>query len=173
MTNAMTAAPQETPDPILEIKDLKTGISISPRGMSAPIDGVSLHDSAGPETLGVVGESGCGKSITARSILRISGAADKDISGQILYHRRDRRGNEAAVPKAAQDDVVDLLQLKATGKQIRRIRGAEISMIFQEPMTAFSPVHTIGNQIIEAIRLHHKVSAAEARAEASRDPATG
>jgi len=112
------------------------------------------------ETLGIVGESGCGNSISARSILRITGAADSNIGGQILYHRQVGDG------ASARTEVIDLLTLDAGGKQIRGIRGAEISMIFQEPMTAFSPVHTIGNQIMEGLHLHERISDKAARKRA-------
>lgn len=145
-------------EPLIEVKDLKTYFRLQ-EGTVKAIDGASFNIHRG-ETLGIVGESGCGKSITARSILRISGAADKDISGQILYHRRTEIAGETHT------DVVDLLGLDTGGRTIRGIRGAEIAMIFQEPMTAFSPVHTIGNQIMEAVQLHRSVSKAEARAHA-------
>ena len=143
------------PQPLLEIKDLKTAFDLADGRVQA-VDGVTFTVNQG-ETLGVVGESGCGKSITARSILRITGADDKDTSGQILYHRRAGDGSSAGTT------VIDLLKLDTGGRQIRDIRGAEISMIFQEPMTAFSPVHTVGNQIIEAVLLHEAVSGKEAR----------
>ncbi len=156
----MTAQPDtQTPaEPILEIQNLKTGFNLA-EGYVQAVDGASFTIRRG-ETLGVVGESGCGKSITARSILRITGAADKDISGEILYHRRSKGDH------SGRSEIVDLLKLKADGNEIRSIRGSEIGMIFQEPMTAFSPVHTIGNQIMEAVRLHRHVSKQEARSVA-------
>ena len=140
---------------LLEVKDLQTGFSL-PDGYVKAVDGASFTVRRG-ETVGVVGESGCGKSITARSILRIAGTRDAALGGEILYHRRKPDGGK---------EVIDLLKLSPKGRRIRGIRGAEIAMIFQEPMTAFSPVHTIGNQIIEAIRLHRSMSHAEARAAA-------
>ena len=157
-TTHTTADMADAPAPIIEIRNLKTGFNLA-EGYVRAVDGASFSVRRG-ETLGVVGESGCGKSITARSILRITGAADRDISGEIRYHR------SAARTGTGRDEVVDLLKLPATGREIRQIRGAEIGMIFQEPMTAFSPVHTIGNQIIEAVRLHRHVSKTEARAVA-------
>ncbi len=139
---------QMAPETLLEIRDLQTGFALR-EGYVRAVDGASFSIRRG-ETIGVVGESGCGKSITARTILRIAGTSDESLGGQALYRKSD-------------GTVVDLLSLPHTGKEIRSIRGAEIAMIFQEPMTAFSPVHTIGNQIIEAIRLHQPLSKQEAR----------
>jgi peptide/nickel transport system ATP-binding protein len=145
-----------TDEPLLELRDLRTGFALR-EGYVKAVDGASFSVARG-ETIGVVGESGCGKSITARTILRIAGTNDSELGGQALFRRRTRDGRSG--------DVVDLLKLAPNGREIRSIRGAEIAMIFQEPMTAFSPVHTIGNQIIEAIQLHHPVSKDEARATA-------
>lgn len=142
-------------DVLLDVKDLRTGFA-TPEGYVKSVDGASFSVRRG-QTVGVVGESGCGKSITARSILRIAGTADKNLGGQILFRHRTPDGGE---------EVVDLLKLAHDGNQIRAIRGAEIGMIFQEPMTAFSPVHTIGNQIIEAVRLHQRLSYEQGRAAA-------
>ncbi|MGH2562207.1 MAG: ABC transporter ATP-binding protein [Thermomicrobiales bacterium] len=145
-------------EPLLEVKELKIAFDLA-EGRVQAVDGVTFTVKQG-ETLGVVGESGCGKSITARSILRITGAADQNSSGEILYHRRIGAGS------TGRTETIDLLKLDAGGRQIRGIRGAEIAMIFQEPMTAFSPVHTIGNQIVEAVRLHEPLSASAARTRA-------
>ena len=109
-------------------------------------------------TLGLVGESGCGKSITARAILQILPPRGKIVSGQILLAPRN-----GATPEGKP---VDLAKLNPRGREIRRIRGADISMIFQEPMTSLSPVHTVGSQIIEAVRLHQDVSKQQARDQA-------
>jgi peptide/nickel transport system ATP-binding protein len=144
--------------PLLEVKNLKTAFDLQ-EGRVVAVDGATFTINHG-ETLGIVGESGCGKSISARSILRITGATDNNISGEILYHRRVGTG------KSVRTETVDLLKLSTGSKEIRAIRGAEISMIFQEPMTAFSPVHTIGNQIIEGIQLHEKTSNRDARRRA-------
>jgi peptide/nickel transport system ATP-binding protein len=124
------------------------------------VDGASFTIKRG-QTIGVVGESGCGKSMTARTILRIT-PPSADVSGQVLYHRRGA-GDKG---DAGDIEVLDLLQMERTGTQIRKIRGAEIAMIFQEPMSSFSPVHTIGSQIMEAILLHQDVDNAEARRRA-------
>jgi len=110
-------------------------------------------------TLGIVGESGCGKSMTARSILRLVERPGRIVEGEIWF----RRPNGAA-PDA--DSVVDLTKLEPNGDEMRAIRGAEIALIFQEPMSSFSPVHTVGNQIIEVIMLHQRVNRREAQAKA-------
>jgi oligopeptide/dipeptide ABC transporter ATP-binding protein len=135
--------------PLIEIKALRTYFELD-EGTVKAVDGATFDIHRG-QTLGIVGESGCGKSMTARSILRIVGRPGKIVGGQILYHR----------PPSG--TVVDLAQLDPFGKEIRSIRGAEIAMIFQEPMTSFSPIHTIGNQIVESIVLHQSTTSAEAR----------
>ena len=125
-------------EPIIRVNDLKVSIKMD-EGLLTPVRGVSFEIRAG-ETLGLVGESGCGKSLTSKAILGIN---DKKCSseGEVLF--RDEK-----------DNVLDLLKLDPNGKQIRAIRGKQISMIFQEPMVAFSPMYTIGNQINECTRLH-------------------
>jgi peptide/nickel transport system ATP-binding protein len=114
-------------------------------------------DVAEGATLGIVGESGCGKSITARSILRIVDRPGRIIEGEIHFRRPSANGG---------GPTVDLAKLDANGAEMRSIRGAEIALIFQEPMSSFSPVHSVGNQIVEAIRLHQDVTPAQARAQA-------
>ncbi|MCC6457144.1 MAG: ABC transporter ATP-binding protein [Caldilineaceae bacterium] len=141
-------------DLLLEVKNLKTYFMLD-EGVIQAVDGVDLSVKRG-KTLCVVGESGCGKSITARAILRIVPRPGKIVDGQILYHRQ-----RAHLPH--QKEVLDLATVSDTGREIRTIRGAEISMIFQEPMTSFSPVYTIGNQIMEGIMLHQKVGKERAR----------
>ena len=141
--------------PLVELKNIKTHFFLD-EGTVRAVDGVSFSIHRG-KVLGVVGESGCGKSITARSIMRIVPSPGKITAGQILFHR-DSKGNGSQAT-----EVVDLAQLNPNGQEIRSIRGAEISMIFQEPMTSLSPVHTIGNQITEVITLHQGVSTQEAR----------
>ena len=136
--------------PLLDIRDLKTYF-YTDDGVVRAVDGVSL--SIAPEkTLGVVGESGCGKSITAFSTMRlIPSPPGKIENGRILFH------------KDPESDPIDLTQLNPKGTQMRDIRGNDIAMIFQEPMTSLSPVHTVGNQISEAIKLHQNVNKKEAR----------
>jgi oligopeptide/dipeptide ABC transporter ATP-binding protein len=136
---------------LLEVKNLQTHFHLR-EGTVLAVDGASFSIQYG-QTVGVVGESGCGKSMTARSILRIE-PRNASLSGEILFHRKDGAGT------------VDLTKLDPTGVEIRKIRGQEIAMIFQEPMSSFSPVHTIGFQIMEAILLHQNVDQAEARKRA-------
>jgi oligopeptide/dipeptide ABC transporter ATP-binding protein len=121
-------------------------------GVVRAVDGVDF--AIEPEkTLGVVGESGCGKSVTALSIMRLIPAPPGRIeAGEILYHRNG--------------SVKDLTKLNPKGAEMRSIRGNEIAMIFQEPMTSLNPVYTIGNQIMEAIILHQSLSRREARDKA-------
>jgi peptide/nickel transport system ATP-binding protein len=137
---------------LLEIKDLRVSFPLD-EGTVRAVEGVDLIVRRG-EVLGVVGESGCGKSITAHSILRIIPPPGRIDGGQILFHRSGASGTNG---------VVDLAHLDPTGSEIRNIRGKDIAMIFQEPMSSFSPVHTIGNQVSEAILLHQKVTPAKAR----------
>ncbi len=138
---------------LLDIRDLKTYFHTDD-GVVRAVDGVSL--SIAPEkTLGVVGESGCGKSITAFSTMRLIPSPPGKIEhGQILFH------------KDSESDPIDLTQLNPKGAQMRDIRGNDIAMIFQEPMTSLSPVHTVGNQISEAIMLHQSTEKKEARERA-------
>ena len=145
-------------DILVDVSDLYVKFFLR-EGTVRAVDGVSFQVKRG-RTLGVVGESGCGKSITARSLLQIVPKPGRIDGGQILFNRAQ------AQEHSTQYDVVDIAHLDPKGKPIRDIRGAEISMIFQEPMTSLSPVYTIANQIIEAIRLHQDVSKKEARAQA-------
>jgi len=143
-----------TDQPLLSVRDLKTYF-FSEEGLVKAVDGVSF-DIYPRKTLGIVGESGCGKSVTARSILRIVERPGRIVGGEVLW-RRDQNGTST---------VIDLVKLPADGPEIRAIRGGEIGLIFQEPMAALSPVHTIGDQITEAILLHRQVSRHEARERA-------
>ncbi|MFQ6077947.1 MAG: ABC transporter ATP-binding protein [Thermodesulfobacteriota bacterium] len=137
--------------PLIELRGLKTYFHTE-EGVVRAVDGVDF--TIEPEkTLGVVGESGCGKSVTALSIMGLIQTPPGRIeAGEILYHRN---GN-----------VIDLTKLNPKGHQMRSIRGNEIAMIFQEPMTSLNPVYTIGNQIMEAIILHQRLSKREARNKA-------
>ncbi|HET7768470.1 MAG TPA: ABC transporter ATP-binding protein, partial [Chloroflexota bacterium] len=108
------------------------------------------------------GESGCGKSVMARSIMQIVDRPGRIVSGRMLY-RRQAGAQGGAARTGGSPEVIDLAKLAPNGAAIRAIRGEEIAMIFQEPMTSFSPVHTVGSQIAEAILLHHPVSKSEAR----------
>ncbi len=144
-------------DVLLEIKDLKVSFPLD-EGHVQAVAGASLTIRRG-EVLGVVGESGCGKTVTAQSVLRIIPSPGRIDGGQILFRPPGGDGAQSG-------GVIDLAALRPTGPQIRAIRGKDIAMIFQEPMSSFSPVHTIGNQIMEAILLHQRVSQSEARAQA-------
>ena len=128
----------ETRPSIIEVRDLHVSIKMD-EGLLTPVRGVSFEIHAG-ETLGLVGESGCGKSLTSKAILGINDLKCRP-EGEVLF-----RGSDG--------EMTDLLKLDPRGKQIRAIRGSQISMIFQEPMVAFSPMYTIGNQINECTRLH-------------------
>ena len=134
--------------PLLSVKNLKTYF-FQDEGTVKAVDGASFDVYPG-KTLGIVGESGCGKSVTAQSILRIIESPGKIVEGTITLTR-------------ANGSQVELTQLQPDSQDMRDIRGAEIGLVFQEPMTSFSPVHTVGEQIIEAIQLHTKSSKAEAR----------
>src|ERR1051325_9879248 len=139
--------------PLLSVRNLKTYFA-QDEGLVKAVDGVSF-DVAPGGTLGIVGESGCGKSVTARSILRIVDRPGRIVEGEILFRRR--------TANAGVDRTLDLAMLDADGAEMRAIRGAEIALIFQEPMSSFSPVHSVGNQIDEAILLHQAVSPRGAR----------
>ena len=135
--------------PLLEINHLKTHFTTLD-GTVRAVDGVSLQIQPG-RTLGIVGESGCGKSVTAHSILRLLPKRTSQIvDGEILFRQRNGQ-------------VVDMTRLDPDSDTIRSIRGNEISMIFQEPLTSLSPVHTVGFQIAEAVALHQQVGRQEAK----------
>ncbi|GAB4161587.1 MAG: ABC transporter ATP-binding protein [Roseiflexaceae bacterium] len=140
--------------PLLEVRDLQTHFFLD-EGTVRAVDGVSFSIKRG-QTVGVVGESGCGKSITARSILRITRKPARHVGGSIKLYREPSGQNKTS-------EALELTDLDPMGQEMRQIRGGEISMVFQEPMTSLSPVHTIGNQIMEAILLHQPVSEADAR----------
>jgi len=144
---------------LVEVKNLKTYFFLD-EGTVRAVDGVSFHINRG-ETLGVVGESGCGKSVTARSIMRIVAKPGRIVEGEITFHRSPL--GDATTQRI---ESLELTALDPQGSLMRGIRGAEISMVFQEPMTSLSPVHTIGNQIMEAITLHQRTSKEEARERA-------
>ena len=137
--------PPASPETILEVRNLQTHFR-SDAGPIKAVDGVSFSVRKG-ETLAVVGESGSGKSVTSLSIMRlIPPRAGGIAGGQVLFEGRDI----AAIPE----------------RDMRTIRGNEISMVFQEPMTSLTPVHTVGRQIAEAILVHEKVSVATSRERA-------
>jgi peptide/nickel transport system ATP-binding protein len=132
---------------LLEIRGLKTAFETS-AGQAIAVDDVDFEVHEG-ETVGIVGESGCGKSVTALSIMRlVPSPPGRTLAGRMVFAGKD------------------LLTLD--DEAMRRVRGNDIAMIFQEPMTSLNPVFTVGSQIVEAIRLHRKVSKKEAAAEAVR-----
>lgn len=134
---------------LIAVKGLKTHFFYN-EGVVKAVDGVDFTIDH-RKTLGVVGESGCGKSVTARSILKIVGESGKIVEGTIKFWPRE------------DDKCIDLTTFDPKGPAIRKIRGKEISMIFQEPMTSLSPVHTIGSQIMEALILHRAMNKKQAR----------
>ncbi|MBN2303687.1 MAG: ABC transporter ATP-binding protein [Anaerolineae bacterium] len=140
------------PENVLELNNLAVHFRTLD-GIVRGIDGVTLEVRNG-ETLGVVGESGCGKSVTAHSVMRLLPKRVSSIAeGEIWFRRRN-------------GDTHDLARIDPEGELIRDVRGNEIAMIFQEPMTSLSPMHTIGDQITEAIILHQNVSKEEAEERA-------
>ena len=134
---------------LLEITDLKTHF-FTEQGVVPAVDGVSLQIKRGG-TLGLLGESGCGKSVTGYSILRLVRPPGEIVGGKIRYYGRETSKGE------------DLTTLDDRSEELRQVRGAEIAMIFQEPMTSLDPLFNVGNQIMEAILYHQDVSKAEAR----------
>ena len=138
--------------PLLSVRDLKTYFMMD-EGVVRAVDGVTFDVNPG-QVFGIVGESGCGKSVTMKAILRIVEPPGKIVNGQILLRKK---------PNHDADQVIDLVQLDANGKEMRDIRGGQIALIPQEPMSSFSPVHTIGDQIVEAIMLHQTVNKRQAR----------
>lgn len=144
----MTGAAME---PILEVQNLQTHF-FTDDGVVQAVDGVDFNVYPG-RTLCILGESGCGKSITARSILQIVDHPGKIVGGSIIFRNEQGR-------------TVDIAKTSPRSKAIRDIRGDSISMIFQEPMSSLGPVHTIGKQIAETVRLHRNVTKAEAKTEA-------
>jgi oligopeptide/dipeptide ABC transporter ATP-binding protein len=125
--------------PLLSVRDLRVSFFME-EGVVRAVDGLSFDVFPG-QVLGIVGESGCGKSVAMRAVLQLVEPPGRIVSGQILF-------------RATAERVVDLTGLASRGSAMRAIRGAEIALIPQEPMAAFSPVHSVGDQIVEAIRLH-------------------
>lgn len=135
-------------EPLLEVKDLRVEFDVR-AGIVKAVDGLTMTINRG-KTLGVIGESGCGKSVTARAILNMIPKPGKITQGEIIYHRRLRREGSPQM-----DDIIDLVKTDPDGTTIRQIRGGEIGMIFQEPMSSLTPVYTAGAHINEAVSLHH------------------
>jgi peptide/nickel transport system ATP-binding protein len=130
--------------PLLEVKDLKTYFSTDD-GIVKAVDGVSFSIERG-ETLGIVGESGSGKSVTCLTIMGLNNPRNTISTGSAVFNGEDL--------------------LTASPRRLREIRGNDIAMIFQDPMTSLNPVHTVGTQLMEAVRLHRDVTKSQARARA-------
>lgn len=137
-TAAEAAEPKE---PLLSVRDLSVVFELD-EGTVRAVEGMSFNVRPG-EVVGIVGESGCGKSVTMKAILQLIEDPGRITRGEILYRQNGVR------PR-----IIDLARLPPRGRLMRALRGAEIALIPQEPMAAFSPVHTVGQQIIEAIMLH-------------------
>src|SRR5690242_19829158 len=117
--------------PLLEIKGLKTHFFLD-EGTVKAVEGADLSVPRSA-AVGVVGESGCGKSVTAYSILQLIEHPGRIVEGEILWHRKRANGTE----------VIDLTRLKSSSREMRAVRGGEIAMIFQEPLSSLSPAHTV------------------------------
>jgi oligopeptide/dipeptide ABC transporter ATP-binding protein len=148
------ASAEKTPyeKPLLEISGLKT-VFPTDDGIVNAVNDVSFSIASG-QTVGVVGESGCGKSITGLSMLQLVPSPGRIEAGEILFHRN------------GEDEPLDIAQVSPKSELMRKIRGNEIAIIFQEPMTSLNPVYTVGNQIAEAIVLHEQVDKKTARERA-------
>src|SRR3954453_14219527 len=127
---------------LLDVRDLKTQFRTDD-GIVRAVDGVSFSVEKG-QTLGIVGESGSGKSVTCLSIMGLNPKRNTTVTGEAIFKDRDL--------------------LKMASRDLQKIRGNEISMVFQDPMTSLNPVHTIGRQLVEGVRLHQDVSKKAARA---------
>nr|WP_131102094.1 ABC transporter ATP-binding protein [Streptomonospora litoralis] len=151
------------PDVLLEVEGLRTRFRTD-HGEVPAVNGVDLTIRRG-RTLCVVGESGCGKSVTARSILQLVEPPGRITGGRVLLHpdtgTEEAAGGTGGAPRTAAP--LDLAALKPKGKRIRRVRGSDVAMIFQEPMASLSLVHRVGNQVGEAIRVHSTATKKEAR----------
>ena len=154
MASATASLPLPSPSagdqPVLEIRDLRTEFRLRRRSVTA-VDGVSLTVQRG-ECVGLVGESGCGKSTTGLSVMRLLPATGHISGGSIVLNGRD---------------LVPLSE-----REMQDVRGSEVAMIYQDPMTALNPTMPVGKQISEAVRLHSQVTSAQARARACFDVAS-
>jgi peptide/nickel transport system ATP-binding protein len=142
-------------NPLLAVRDLKVEFALHEQGIVRAVDGVSFTIRQG-STAALVGESGSGKSVIAQAIMGILPKAARITGGEILFYDPE--------PQATGDHTpLDIARLDPDGSRMRAIRGGRISIIFQEPMTSLSPLHTVGDQVVETIRLHRDVSKVEAR----------
>jgi peptide/nickel transport system ATP-binding protein len=141
--------------PVLSIKNLKT-FFFTDLGVSRALNGVILDIPHG-KVMGLVGESGCGKSVTALSIMRLVPKPGEIVAGSIVFNRGERVDGRYVVSES-----IEMTELEVNGPLVRSIRGNNMAMIFQEPMTSLNPSYTVGNQVAETIILHQEVSRAEA-----------
>lgn len=147
-TVAETPIPLPSKDIVMRIEDLRTYF-FTDYGVVRAVDGVSIDFERG-KVVGVVGESGCGKSVTALTTMQlVSQPPGRIMSGHVYYYPKDRAP-------------IDILKLRPNSRQMRQLRGKELAMIFQEPMTSLTPVYTIGDQICEKLLTHERISKAEA-----------
>ncbi len=144
LQDASTPAPTPGAAPFLDVRDLRVHFPTDD-GLVKSVDGLSFHVERG-KTLGIVGESGSGKSVTSMSVMGLHNRATARISGEILVDGRDL--------------------VAASPEDVRRLRGKRMAMIFQDPLSAMHPYYTVGNQIIEAYRIHNNVSKSQARRHA-------
>lgn len=134
-------------DILLEVKDLKVHFNVR-RGTVRALEGVNFTIRRG-KTLGIIGESGSGKSVTARAIMRLLARNGKIVNGQIRFHQQLKQNSATHMT-----NVVEVTELHPDGDLMRSLRGGEIAMIFQEPMSSLTPVYTAGVHIGEAVKLH-------------------
>lgn len=176
MTTASTASPAapagDDTDSIISVRDLQVEFP-TPLGVVRALNGVNFEIPRG-KVIGIVGESGCGKSVTARAIMQIIEHPGKITEGTIEFHRpRGESASQLLTEAESEVDVaktgsggIDITKLGARSNAMRALRGAEIAMIFQEPMTSLNPVYTVGSQIEEAILLHQTSDKKQAKEQA-------
>jgi peptide/nickel transport system ATP-binding protein len=165
----MTDAPAEMGDNIISVRDLKVEFPTT-LGTVRALNGVSFDIPRG-KVVGIVGESGCGKSVTSRAIMQIIEHPGRITGGSILFNAHGKTDTEELQPEELGEAVVrpgeiDISKLSPTSSAMRSIRGSDIAMIFQEPMTSLNPVYTVGSQIEEAILLHQTKNKDAARQQA-------
>jgi len=136
-------------DPLVEIKNLNVEFEVRDGTVHA-LEGVTFTVNRG-ETLGVIGESGCGKSVTAKTVMHMVPKPGKITQGEVIYHRRDKYDPSKPI------ETINITNLDPDGDEIRKIRGGEFAMIFQEPMSCLTPVYTTGTHIGEALNLHRLI----------------
>src|SRR3954463_15748139 len=126
----------ETSGPLLEVKDLRVQFD-TPDGVVKAVDGVSYTVDSG-QSLGIVGESGSGKSVSSLTVMGLTRFSDARITGEVMFDGRNL--------------------LEASDEEMRRVRGNDIAMVFQDPLSSLHPFYRVGEQIVEAVRVHHGVS---------------